>query len=184
VRDTFESYLTCKDFIPLSFKRVINQGSVHSFHQYKFFPDAGKIQTRVSKNSKIIIKDCASYLPGSYDMLSSAYFFRSYDFEHMKKGQKIFFNMIVDSNNERLYFKYLGKEVSETDNSRKFMCHKICVWMTKGDFFSKEENINIWFTADKNRLPLRVDTKILAGSVHAVLLDVKNTRYLLTSEIK
>ena len=184
VRDTFESYLTYKDFSPLSFRRIVNQGNVHSLNQYKFFPVTGKIQTQVHKSDGIIIKDHIPYIPGSYDMLSSAYFFRSYDFQYMKKGQKIFFKMIVDNKNESLDFIYLGKEVAETDSGRKFMCHKICVWMMKGDFFPKGEYMKVWFTADKNRLPIRVETKIIVGSVHAVLLDVKNTSYPLTSEIK
>ena len=184
VRDTFESYLTYKNFSPLSFKRAINQGSVHSFHQYNFSPVTGKIRTIVHRSGENFIKDSIPYIKGSYDMLSSAYFFRSYDFQNMKKGQKIFFNMIVDNKNEKLYFQYLGKEEAESDDGRKFMCHKISVWLIKGDFFPEGEYMKVWFTADKNRLPLRVETKIIVGSVHAVLLDVKNTRYPLTSKIK
>ena len=184
VRDTFESYLNFKNFSPLSFRRIVNQGNVHSLHQYEFPSGTGKIRTRVHRSGENLIKDSIPYISGSYDLLSSAYLFSSYNFDNMKKGQKIFFNMIVDNKNERLYFRYLGKEVEETDSGRKFLCHKICVWMMKGDFFPEGEYLKVWFTADKNRLPLRVETKILVGSVHAVLLNVDNPRYPLTSEIK
>jgi len=184
VRDTFESFLTYKDFNPLSFERVLNQGNVHSHHQYNFFPEIGIIKTWCLRDDVNIIKGSIPYIPDSYDMLTSAYYFRSYNFDHMGKGQKIFFNMIVDNKNERSYFKYLGKEITETDSGKKFMCHKICVCMMKGDFFPEGESMKVWFTADKNKLPLRVETKILVGSVRAVLMDVRNTKYPLNSEIK
>jgi len=184
VRDTFESYITCKDLNPLYFKRIVNQGKIYSFHQYEFPSGIGKIKTLIKRNGGTLIKDSINYIQGSYDLLSSAYVFSSYNLDNMEKGQKIFFNMIVDNKNERLYFRYLGKEVEETDSGRKFLCHKICVRMMKGDFFPEGEYMKVWFTADKNRLPLRVETKILVGSVHAVLLNVENPRYPLTSEIK
>jgi len=184
VRDTFESYITYKNFNPLYFKRIINQGKVHSFHQYEFLFGTGEIKTVINRNGGTLIKDRINYIPGSYDLLSSAYVFSSYHFDGMKEGQKIYFNIIIDNNNERLYFIYLGKEIVKTDSGRKFMCHKICVSMMKGDFFTDDSYTKVWFTADKNRLPLRVETKIIVGSVHALLGDVKNTRYPLTSEIK
>jgi len=44
--------------------------------------------------------------------------------------------------------------------------------------------MKIWFTDDKNHLPVQVETEVLVGSVRALLLEPKAMKYPLTSQIK
>ena len=184
VRDTFETFLSYPGFTPLWFRRVVNHGKGHSSHQYEFLPEQGKIITNIHREKEKPFSDQLCYIPGIHDLLSSAYSFRRFDFDHMQNGQKVTFKMLVDNKNEDLYFRYLGIERIKTRKGRRFLCHKVSVWLLEGDFFPEGEYMKIWFTADRNRLPVMVETKIVVGSVKAILLNEKGLKYPLSSEQK
>ena len=184
VRDTFETFLSYPGFTPLWFKRIVNHGRGSSSHEYDFFPEEGKVVSHIHREKEDPFTSQLPYIEGIHDLLSSAYYFRGFDFDKMKSGEKTNFKMLVDNKNENLYFRYLGIEEVKTRNGRKFRCHKVSVWLLGGDFFPEGEYMKIWFTADRNRLPVMVETTILVGSVKGILLDATNLKYPLTSEIK
>lgn len=184
VRDTFESVLSWQGFEPLWFRRTVNHGKGHSSHEYQFFPEKGQIHSRIDRENEKPFSDRLSYSKGVHDLLSSAYYFRGLEFEQMKTGQKVNFKMLVDNKTEELYFRYLGTEKVKTRNNREFLCHKMSVWLLEGDFFPGGEHMKVWVTADRNRLPVMVETKILVGWVKAILLEEQKLKYPLTSEIK
>lgn len=184
VRDTFESVLSYPGFDPLWFRRAVNHGKDHSLHQYTFLQKEGKILSYVKRGKEKAFSGQLSWSKGVYDLLSSAYYFRGYEFEKMTPGQKVNFRMVIDNTAEELYFRYLGTEKVKTRAGREFLCHKVSVWLLEGDFFPKGEHMKVWFTTDQNRLPVMVETKILVGTVKAILLNEQKLKYPLTSEIK
>jgi len=184
VRDTFESILSWPEFDPLWFRRTVNHGKSHSLHEYHFFPKTGLIHSRIDRENEKPFSDSLTYTKGVHDLLSSAYFFRGFEFDRMKAGEKVNFKMLVDNKTEELYFRYLGTEKVKTRNDREFLCHKMSVWLLEGDFFPGGEHMKVWVTADRNRLPVMVETKILVGWVKAILLKEQKLKYPLTSEMR
>lgn len=184
VRDTFESHLTYSDFYPQNFRRVINHSKKHSSHQYSFDEENELIYSAIKPREEPFFQDTLQYEKGTFDLLSSAYFFRSFQFSEMKKGQHIKFKILVDNKLEELFFTYLGKQEVKTREKERFRCHKISVSLLEGDFFPKGEHMKIWFTDDKNIMPVIVEAEITVGSVKAVLTGYEKLKYPLTSKIK
>jgi hypothetical protein len=91
--------------------------------------------------------------------------------------------MLVDKQVDDLYFRYLGTEIVKTRNGKKYRCQKVSVYLLQGDFFPEGEYMKIWFTDDRNHVPVQVETEILIGSVKALLLETKSLKYPLTSLI-
>lgn len=183
VRDTFQVYTSIKPFQPLYFNRVLNHGKHESKHQYIFDQKKGLAYSTVKRDGQKMFRDTLVLGTKTYDLLSTSYFFRGFDFNTYKKGQKVPYRMLVDNAIEDLYFHYLGTEIIETRNDRKFNCHKISVQLMDGDFFKAGEYMKIWFTNDKNKVPIQVETEILVGSLKVVLLETKSLRYPLEAEI-
>ena len=184
VRDTFEVYTTYDHYQPLFFRRVLNHGKTSSYHQYRFDADQHKVYSFVKRDQQPAFHDTLPLKDEMLDLVSSSYYFRSYDFDSLHSGEKVSFRLLVDNEIHDLYFHYLGKENVETRNGKEFRCHKVSVYLLGGDFFDEGEYMKIWFTDDRNRVPVQVETKILVGSVKAVLLDTENLKYPVTSEIK
>ena len=184
VRDTFVSRVSYPDFKPGYFIRKVNHAKKSTVHQYRFDQGKGKIYSYIQRDNGKVLRDTLALKPEVSDMLGAVYAFRNYNFNRLGKGEKVNFSMLVDDKPEDLYFRYLGKEEVKTRNGRKFLCHKVSIALMGGDFFPDGEYMKVWFTADRNHLPVRVETEIVVGSVNAVLTEFENLKYPLTSEIK
>ncbi len=183
VRDTFLTYLTYPGFQPRYFYRAVHHGSSNSWQSYEFDNPTGKITYFDDGSHSDLVHKELPYREGIHDLLSQAYQFRQYDFDNLKKDQSVKFKMMTDDKVAEFYFRYKGKEEIKTRNGRRFMCHKVSVWLIEGEFFPEGEDMYVWFTADQNHIPIMVETKIQIGSVKAIFLDAKSLTYPLNSEI-
>ena len=52
--------------------------------------------------------------------------------------------------------------------------------MQQGRVFEDGEQMRIWISNDKNRLLVKVETKILVGTIKAFLVDYKKLKYPLS----
>jgi hypothetical protein len=184
LRDTFETFSNYSTFKPIYSRRVLNHARQNSVHQYWFDSTPGKIETQIKEDKKPLY--CAN-LPAqenTFDLLATAYNFRKFDFDKLFVGQKVPYRMLIDRQAADLFFRYLGKEDVKTRNGKTYRCHKVSVYLLQGDFFPEGEYMKIWFTDDKNHLPVQVESEILMGSVKALLLEPQSMKYPLTSQIK
>ena len=184
VRDTFETYSNYNTFKPIYSSRVMYHAKQNSVHQYWFDSASGKIDVQIKQDKKPDYRASLSAPGNTYDLLTTAYHFRKFDFNKLFVGQKVPYRMLIDRQVADLFFRYLGKENVRTRNGKVYRCHKVSVYLLQGDFFPEGEYMKIWFTDDKNHLPVQVETEILVGSVKALLLEPKSMKYPLTSQIK
>lgn len=154
---------------------------MNSVHEYSFDYVTGKIETRIRQEGKPLYSGKISVQENTYDLLATAYHFRKFDFNKLFVGQKVPYRMLIDRRVADLYFRYLGKENVKTRNGNEYRCHKVSVYLLQGDFFPEGEYMKVWFTDDKNHLPVQVESEIQVGSVKALLLDSKSLKYPLSS---
>jgi hypothetical protein len=184
VRDTFETFSKYDSFRLIDSRRVVNHAKEHSEYQYAFDYSTGKISARIQEEKKPLYQTSFPIQKNTFDLLATAYHFRELDFSKLFVGEKIPYRMIIDRKVDDLYFRYLGIEKVKTRTGKEYRCHKVSVYLLQGDFFPEGEYMKIWFTDDQNRLPVQVETKILVGSVKALLIETKSIKYPLTSQIK
>ena len=48
--------------------------------------------------------------------------------------------------------------------------------LQEGRVFKEKEDMTVWISDDKNRLPVRVQTNILVGSIKMDLVDYQNLK--------
>ena len=184
VRDTFETFSKYDSFQLIDSKRSVNHGKEHSVHQYAFDYSSGKINARIQQDKKPVLQMSFPIQENSYDLLSTAYNFRKFDFNKLFIGEKVPYRMVIDQNVDNLYFRYLGIDNVKTRTGKVYRCHKVSVYLVQGDFFSEGEYMKIWFTDDQNHLPVQIETDLLVGSVKALLIETKSMKYPLNSQIK
>lgn len=183
VRDTFETFCEYPTFRPVYSYRVLNHAKENSVHRYGFDYTSGKINMQIKQGKMSLFQTTIPVQRNVFDMLATAYNFRKFDFEKLFVGEKVPYRMLVDRKIDDLYFRYLGTENVKTRNGKEFRCHKVSVYLLQGDFFPEGEYMKVWFTADKNHLPVQVETKVLVGKVKALLLETEKMKYPLNSEI-
>jgi hypothetical protein len=174
VRDRYETYLDKDALLPWMFVRRVNEGGYIINEDYKFNHYTNKVD--------VGLEDKVDVPQGTHDMISAFYAARNLDLSNAKEGDIFTINSIVDKELFPLKIRYVGKEKINCDLGT-FNCVKFRPIVQKGRVFKKEEDLNVWITDDKNRVPLRAQAKLVIGSVKLDIVSVKNLANP-TSEIK
>lgn len=174
VRDTYETYIDTANLYPLRFIRNVNEGGYKFTNDVVFYQD---IKKAVSKGKSFTVPNCIQ------DVLSTIYYARNIDYKKFKPGDKIPFSLFLDDEVHNIYIRYIGKE-KITTRYGVFNAIKIAPLLIEGTIFKGGEKMAVWVTDDENRIPVRIDSPILVGSIKVDLVKYNNLKYPLTSLIK
>ncbi|WP_088653466.1 DUF3108 domain-containing protein [Geofilum rhodophaeum] len=183
VRDTFETWVHPRTLEPFEFRRVTNEGSYKSYHHYLFNSKDRQIRSSISREGGPVERGLMDWPACSYDLVSMVYQARNIDFSPYNKGDKIPITLIVDGEIHNLYIRYLGKEVAELRDGRRFSCLKFSPLLVKGTIFEAGEDMTVWVTDDANRVPIIVEAKILIGSVKAMFIEAEGLRHPVKAQL-
>ena len=184
VRDTFTAIVDTQYIEPYATTRKAHEGSYIASEVYRFDKANKRIYSNIkiedepARNTIIQWKEC------TVDVLTMVYKARNIDYNKYKVNDKIPIRMVVDGEIHDLYIRYLGKEIIETKDEKKYRCLKFSPLLMKGTIFESGEDMTVWVTDDKNRIPVIVEAKILIGSVKAILSGTQGLRHPIEAEIK
>ena len=167
VRDRYETYIDTSSMLPLKFYREVEEGNTRKKETVNFNQDK---QIATTESAQYKVPACVQ------DVLSSVYYARNIDFNKYKKGDKIPFQMFLENEVHPLYVRYMGKEQVQTRYG-KFNAIKFKPLLVEGTIFSGGENMTVWVSDDANRLPVRIESRILIGSIKVDMMGYKNLRY-------
>jgi hypothetical protein len=173
VRDKYESYIDTATLQPYRFSRNVDEGGYKIYESVTFNQ---KTNTAITNKGVYKVPNCVQ------DVLSSIYLARNFNFDVLKVGDKIPFNMFLDNETNNLYIKYLGKEKIKTKYG-KFNAIKFSPLLIKGTIFQGGEGMTVWVSDDANHIPLRIESPIVVGSIKVDMMSYQNLRYPLTSLI-
>ena len=77
-----------------------------------------------------------------------------------------------------LKIRFLGKEDIETDLG-EFSCLKFRPLLQEGRVFKEQEDMTIWISDDLNKIPIRLKTNLLVGSIKMDLVKFRNLKHKL-----
>jgi hypothetical protein len=184
VRDSYQVYLDKETLLPLWFHRKNSEGGYEVDNKYFFNWDAHQAITftqnsdRPFKQDTVAIEDC------TFDVLSLVYHCRNLNFEGLTENDTIPVMSIIDNKVYDLYIRYLGKETLKDRNKSEYNCIKFSALLVEGTIFKGGEDLLVWVTDDKNRIPVLVEAKILIGSVKAYFDSANGLRNPMDAKIK
>ncbi len=171
VRDTYESFIDSVTMQPLKFSRDIMEGKTLKSEHIVFNPATNTART---DSGRFQVPSCIQ------DVLSVIYYSRNLDFSQYHKNETIPFTMFLENQVHQLYIRYLGKEEVKTKFG-KFKAIKFKPLLVDGTLFTGGEKMTVWVSDDACRVPVRIESDILIGSVKVDMTAFKNLRYPLTS---
>lgn len=174
VDDTYESFIDTASLLPMKFERKVREQK-HVKQEYVRFVHSK--QKAFANNKAFTIPLCVQ------DVLSAIYLARNIDYSALKEGDKIPFDMFIDEEVHHLYIRYLGK-TTITTRYGTFKVIKLRPLLVAGTIFKGGENMDIYVTDDANRLPVRIDSPILVGSIKVDMLSYSGLRFPLNALIK
>lgn len=177
VSDSFQSCVSKKTLNPYWASRQTLEGSYFAKENYKFVSNGTKIQTEVQNSDHSFKRDSLTVNSCVFDVLTLVYYCRTIDFSKSKKNDKIPVSLVVDGNIYPIYIRYHKKEVVKNQfDDKKYRCIFLSVLCLKGSIFDGGENLKIWVTDDDNKLPIKIQAKILIGTVFGYLSEMEGLR--------
>jgi hypothetical protein len=159
VRDHYESYMDVEGLFPWRFEQHIREGSFS--RDFSAFFDQRNGKAKTSEGEYKIPK----YVN---DIVSAFYFARTINFSKFNVGETIRLQNFYKDTVYALDVKYLGKE-RVTVAAGTFNCVIVEPIIIKGGLFKSEGSIYVWLSDDNLKIPVKVKTKIVIGSIDAVL---------------
>ncbi len=172
VRDHYETYIDVKGIFPWRFEQHIREGGYS--RDFSAFFDQRKGKAKTSEGSY----DIPKYVN---DIVSAFYLARTFDYSKMKEGDRIKLENFYKDKVYPLEVVFRGKErVSVTAGT--FDCIILEPMVREGGLFKSEGTIVVWLTDDELKIPVKVKTKVLIGSIDAELSGYEGLAGKLTSK--
>ncbi len=172
VRDRYETYMDIEGLFPWRFEQHIREGKFS--RDFSAFFDQRKGKARTSEGEYTVPK----YV---HDIVSAFYFARTVDYSGKKKGDKINLQNFYKDRVYDLDVRFLGKERVKV-GAGTFDCIIVEPLVLEGGLFKSEGNIIIWLTDDDLKVPVKVKTKVVVGSIDAELTAFEGLAGKMTSK--
>ena len=173
VRDRYETYIDTATLQPYKFIRNVNEGGYRKYENITFNQTAN---TAITTQGVYKVPNCVN------DVVGAVYYARNIDFNKYKPGDRIPFFMFLDNQVYNMYIRYEGKETVKTQYG-KFRAIKFKPLLLKGTIFEGGEKMTVYVSDDANKIPLRIESPLLVGSVKVDMMSYNNLRFPLTSLI-
>jgi hypothetical protein len=161
VRDRYLTFVDIEAIAPLRFEQHISEGTYRYDFTAEFDPP-----TRLAHTTQ------GSYpIPEYvYDILSAFYYARILDYSTMKAGDFVMLNNFHKDTAYDLRVKFLGRQELEVA-AGTFNALVVEPLIMEGGLFKAEGRIVIWLTDDERKMPIRVNTKVVIGSIDVELKE-------------
>jgi hypothetical protein len=176
VRERYVSTVDKQTLSPLLATREAVEGSYQVNDRTTFHLDSGMIDYHIIRNSGDNSIGQEQIKGSCFDILTAAYYFRTYDFSKMHVGNQYVINTFTDGKVYPITIQYLGNEMCADRNKTEYNCAKFEISTIKGKVFNGKDKILMWVTNDSAKIPIRATSKILVGEVDVILDGVKGTR--------
>ena len=161
VRDRYETYLDKQGLFPWRFEQHIREGGFSK--DFSAFFDQRRHKAKTTDGSY----DIPPYVN---DIVSAFYLARTFDFNNIEKGHRFKLENFFDDKVYPLEVLYHGRERISVE-AGTFDCIVIEPLVVEGGLFKSEGNILVWLSDDDLKIPVRVKTKVVIGSIDAELTD-------------
>jgi len=184
VNDSLSSVVDTQTLSPLEFHRKTSEGNYKVNNSYLFDRNKNILVSSTQNSKKPLATDTFNLAPCTFDVLSAVYYIRTLNFSDKTPGHQVVIRFIIDGEFYEIPVKYLDKEIISNKDNTKYNCIKFSAKLVPGTIFKDGKEIFVWVTDDKNKIPIKVEASILAGSIKAYLSGYQGLKHDLTSQIE
>ena len=176
VLDIYESYMEPESGLPVFTIRNIREGRYRKYNEVIF-------DHHTRSDSTILTSDLTGVHiaeKGILDIISCFYHFRNNILpvrkDNLKPGDMITMMTWFADELYPIKLKYVKMEEVKTKAGR-IMCYKFNPVTEKGRLFKTEEDVSVWFSADRNYLPVKIRFDIFVGAFIVEMTSYKGTAF-------
>jgi hypothetical protein len=184
MRDTLQSYINTR-FEPIYHIRRLHESNFN-YNEEIFYNAYGKDYSEVrvirSNESGVRFDEVLNCNNQGLDMLSILIFARTLNYPDMHKGQTVRITNFFGKSKINIFARYIGEEEIENADAIKYQAYKLNIDVSDKAFKESKNAMEIWISADANRLPLKLKAQLKIGAAEAQLASYKNLKHSLGSK--
>lgn len=176
MREDFQGWFSSSTLEPRKFVRDTYEGGYTATNLYLYDWKSGVIHADIQFNGQprqvmnIPLHGCVQDLP------SLVYNLRTLDMEHFQKGEKKPLKFAIDDTVFDIRITYKGKETLKVRKMGKMLTHHFSCSVVSGAMFEGDTELQVWFSADDNQIPVAVMAPLRWGAVWAWLRTYKGLK--------
>jgi hypothetical protein len=174
VEDRYLTFIDTESLASLRFEQHIREGS----YTRDFVAEFDQIHN-IARTTE------GEYQVPAYvhDIMSAFFFVRALDLRGRQPGDTVTLFNFYKNKSYELVVKVLGRQELEVE-AGTFKTIVLEPLVREGGLFKSEGRIVVWLTDDEAKMPIRVNTKIVIGSIDTELRAYSGVRAPLTSKIR
>ena len=184
VRDTYESKVDKKSLLPVVATRDINQGSYSKTSEMTFDYEKRQVKAYHGRSADRMQTDFVDMDKCLWDVLSIVYYTRNLDVSRLRPRDVVELNVGYDEKVYDIGMRFLKRE--ENYRIRRaggnFDLLKFSPSVIAGGVFNEGDEMKVWVSDDKNRIPIQIESPLRVGSVRVVLDSYENLKHPFTSK--
>jgi hypothetical protein len=174
VQDIYRTVIDMDGIFPHYFEQHIREGGYRRDFTATFDQTANKAYTSEGEYA------IPAYV---HDIVSAFYYVRTLDLSKKKKGDIIELKNFFGDKTYDLGVRILGTQKTEVE-AGTFNCIVVEPLVVEGGLFKNEGRILLWLSNDERKIPVKVSTKVIIGSIDAELTSYSGLRGPLSSRIE
>ena len=177
VNDVWGAYVDTAALIPHISYRKIRENNYKKDELVKFDHNTNMIEYKVVDKKTGKFKEPLYFkAPDNVrDMVGGYMYLRTLDFNSFKIGDTIRVDAFFEDTFYDFQIMYKGTEIVKTKIG-KINCHKLVPIMPDNKLFDGENSIAVWFSADRNKIPVRIEASMFVGKAG---VEIEKTHGLL-----
>ena len=178
VDDHWGAYVDTAALVPHIFYRKIKEGKYRKNEITRFDHVTNNIEVKTLNKKTGEFKEPMYYAAPENirSMLSGYLYLRAFDFDTIPKGSTFSVDGFFEDTFYDLKVIYGGTEDVKTKVG-KINCHKLIPVMPDNKIFDGENSVTAYISADKNKIPVRVDAKMFIGSAGVELISYEGLKH-------
>ena len=174
VEDRYLTFIDTATIAPWKFEQHIREGS----YRRDFIAEFDQ-RNNIAKTQE------GSYPvpPYVHDILSAFYYARTINYGTLKTGDQVQLSNFYKDKSHDLVIRVLGRQQLEVA-AGTFNTVVIEPLVKEGGLIKSEGRIVVWLTDDERKIPIRVNTKVVIGSIDTELKEFSGIRGPVGSRVK
>ena len=186
VREDFQSWFSCDGLVPLKFTRDTHEGNYEAKNTYVYDWSASDphivadiyTSSMGQKSMDIPLTKCTFDLPALF------YFSRNMDVDNIEVGKKYPMTFAIDDEVFNVYFILQGRETIKVKGFGTVKTIRFAAKLLAGEVFKGEEDMTIWISDDRNRLPVYFEAPLIVGVASGRMTGCEGLKYPFTALIE
>lgn len=177
VRDTVHTTLDKETLLPKYTRRAVHEGNYTGIDMVEYDFDRGVARSTKGSSLKdaevksIPLRNCTR------DILSTIYTLRSIPIDDLARSKKLDVDLLLDRKNYPISVKYLGSSEERIKGMGVMKVHVVQPDLIASETFKDTEAMKVYVSADRNNVPLMIESPISVGRVRAVLSGYSGLKY-------